>query len=83
MSTDVEAPPPAKKDEPPQESFLSVFLRNLWSANTVTVTVLSIFMALVIGAVLMIAAALIAARWGVAAERKPLEAVCRPLAAAE
>ncbi|MET0415520.1 MAG: ABC transporter permease [Actinoplanes sp.] len=33
---------------------MSVFLRNLWSANTVTVTVLSIFLALVIGGVLMI-----------------------------
>jgi hypothetical protein len=30
--------------------------------------------------VLMLAAAVIAARWGVAAERKPLEAVARPLA---
>jgi MFS family permease len=33
------------------------------------------------GAVLMIAAALVAWRWAVAAERKPLEAVARPLAA--
>jgi hypothetical protein len=31
----------------------------------------------------MLAAAAIAVRWGVAAERKPLEAVCRPLAAAD
>ncbi len=51
MTTDVEAPP--KKEEQP-DSFLSVFLRNLWSANTVTVTILSIVMALLIGAVLMI-----------------------------
>jgi hypothetical protein len=29
----------------------------------------------------MIAAALVAARWAVAAERKPLESVARPLAA--
>jgi MFS family permease len=36
-----------------------------------------------IGATLMIAAAVIAARFGIAAERKPLEAVARPLAAAD
>jgi MFS family permease len=36
-----------------------------------------------IGSVLMIAAALIEALWGVAAERQPLEAVSRPLALAE
>ena len=41
--------PPEKKD-----SFLGLFLKNLWSANTVTVTVLSIFLALVIGAVLIV-----------------------------
>ncbi len=34
----------------------------------------------VIGAVLMIAAAVVQALWGVAAERKPLESVARPLA---
>jgi MFS family permease len=33
-----------------------------------------------IGAILMIVAAAVEARWGVAAERKPLEAVSRPLA---
>ena len=32
-----------------------------------------------LGSVLMIAAALIEWRWGIAAERKPLESVCRPL----
>jgi MFS family permease len=32
-----------------------------------------------LGAVLMIAAGLIQWRWGIAAERKPLESVCRPL----
>jgi ABC-type uncharacterized transport system permease subunit len=37
-----------------QPSFLSTFLHNLWSANTVTVTVLSIVLALVIGAILII-----------------------------
>jgi simple sugar transport system permease protein len=41
--------PPEKK-----ESFLSLFLKNLWSANTFTVTFLSIFLALVIGAVLIV-----------------------------
>jgi hypothetical protein len=34
----------------------------------------------VIGAVLMIGAAVAQALWGVAAERKPLETVSRPLA---
>jgi general nucleoside transport system permease protein len=52
VTTDVETPP--KKDEERPESFLSLFLRNLWSANTVTTTVLSIFLALVVGAVLMV-----------------------------
>ena len=55
MTTDVEAPPPAKKEEEGRkESFLGLFLHNLWSANTVTVTILSIFLALVIGAVLIV-----------------------------
>jgi ABC-type uncharacterized transport system permease subunit len=49
MTTATGAPSPAKKDE----SFVNLFLRNIWSANTVTVTVLSIFLALVIGAVLI------------------------------
>ena len=40
----------------------------------------SVFGGYLLGAALMFAAALIAARWGVAAERKPLEAVARPLA---
>ncbi len=43
----------------------------------------SVFGGYLIGSVLMLAAAGIAARWAVAAERKPLEAVCRPLAAAD
>ncbi len=43
----------------------------------------SVFGGYLFGAVLMLAAALIAARWGVAAERKPLESVSRPLAAAD
>jgi hypothetical protein len=43
----------------------------------------SVFGGYLLGLVLMLAAALIAARFGVAAERKPLESVSRPLAAAE
>jgi len=40
---------------------------------------LSVFGGYLFGSALMIAAAVIAARWGVAAERKPLEAVATPL----
>jgi MFS family permease len=40
-----------------------------------------VFAGYLIGAVLMIIAAAIAGRWGVAAERKPLEHVAKPLAA--
>jgi len=43
----------------------------------------SLYGGYLIGSVLMLAAALIAARFGVAAERKPLESVSRPLAAAD
>jgi MFS family permease len=43
----------------------------------------SVFGGYLLGAVLMLAAALIAARWDVAAERKPLESVARPLAACD
>ncbi|HEX4828878.1 MAG TPA: MFS transporter, partial [Xanthobacteraceae bacterium] len=43
----------------------------------------SLFGGYLIGSALMLAAALIAARFGVAAERKPLESVSRPLAAAD
>jgi MFS family permease len=43
----------------------------------------SVFGGYLLGSVLMLAAALIAARFGVAAERKPLESVSRLLAAAE
>ena len=52
MTTEVEAPAPPKKEK--EDSFLTLFLKNLWSANTVTVTILSIFLALVIGAVLIV-----------------------------
>jgi MFS family permease len=43
----------------------------------------SLFGGYLFGAVLMLAAAVIAGRFGVAAERKPLESVARPLAAAD
>jgi simple sugar transport system permease protein len=48
-----EAPQPPERDER-DDSFIGHFLRNLWSANTVTVTVLSVVLALVIGAVLIV-----------------------------
>ena len=41
----------------------------------------SVFGGYLLGAALMLAAALVMARWGLAAERKPLEEVARPLAA--
>jgi hypothetical protein len=40
----------------------------------------SVFMGYLLGSALMIVAAGIEWRWGVAAERRPLEAVARPLA---
>lgn len=43
----------------------------------------SVFVGYVIGAVLMIAAAVVQAIWGVAAERKSLEAVARPITACD
>jgi MFS family permease len=43
----------------------------------------SVFGGYLLGSLLMILAALIAARWAVAAERQPLEAVARPLAVAD
>ena len=43
----------------------------------------SVYGGYLLGAVLMIGAAFVAWRWGVAAERKPLEEVCRPLAACD
>jgi MFS family permease len=43
----------------------------------------SVFGGYVLGSVLMVLAAGVAWRWGVAAERKPLEAVSRPLAQAD
>jgi MFS family permease len=43
----------------------------------------SVFGGYLLGAALMLGAAVVAGRWGVAAERKPLEAVARPLASAD
>jgi MFS family permease len=43
----------------------------------------SVFLGYLLGSVLMIAAALVAWRYGIAAERKPLEEVARPLAVVE
>ena len=55
-TTEAEAAPPKepKHREEHQDSFLSVFLHNLWSANTVVVTILSIVLAMIIGGILMI-----------------------------
>lgn len=43
----------------------------------------SVFAGYLLGAVLMLAAAFVMVRWGIAAERKPLEQIARPLAAAD
>ncbi|AEV88650.1 ABC transporter permease [Actinoplanes sp. SE50] len=48
------APTTTEKPVAKQESFTSAFLRNLWSSNSVTVTVLSIVLAVIIGAVLIV-----------------------------
>ena len=42
----------------------------------------SVFSGYLIGALLMVSAAGVAARWGIAAERRPLESVAAPLATA-
>lgn len=57
MTTDDAVAVAAKEAPPPpddRESFMGHFLRNLWAANTVTVTLLSIVLAMLIGAVLII-----------------------------
>ena len=56
MTTDDAVAVDTTKQAPPDrnDSFMSHFLHNLWSANTVTVTVLSIVLAMIIGAVLII-----------------------------
>jgi len=43
----------------------------------------SVFAGYLLGAALMIGAAVVAARWAVAAERRPLESIARPLALEE
>jgi hypothetical protein len=43
----------------------------------------SVALGYVLGAVLMVLAGLVEARWGVAAERKSLETVSRPLASVD
>ena len=43
----------------------------------------SLFAGYLLGSLLMLAAALVALRWAVAAERKPLESVAKPLASIE
>jgi hypothetical protein len=40
----------------------------------------SVFLGYLLGAVLMLLAAAVEWRWGIAAERKPLESVAQPLA---
>jgi ABC-type uncharacterized transport system permease subunit len=52
VSTEAPAKKEAEKND--EESFLSVFTRNLWSSNSVTVTFLSIVLAFVIGAILIV-----------------------------
>jgi len=47
-------PADAEKESPAGDSFLNHFVRNLWSANTVTVTALSFVLAMFIGAILII-----------------------------
>ena len=48
------AAPDPKAETKAEPGFMAVFLRNLWSANTVMVTVLAIVLALVFGGVLII-----------------------------
>jgi MFS family permease len=44
---------------------------------------MSVFAGYLLGSALMLGASLVAAKWSIAAERQPLEAVSRPLAAAD
>jgi MFS family permease len=60
-----------------------VFAPSLFGALIDTGSRLSVAFGYFFGASLMLVAALVAARYGVAAERKPLEAVARPLSAIE
>ena len=59
MTTDdavkaTEAPPPPDRRTTESRSFLRHFLYLIWSANTVVVTVLSVVLAMIIGAILII-----------------------------
>ncbi|WIM95961.1 ABC transporter permease [Actinoplanes oblitus] len=49
-----EATKPKDTEPAAKETFLSAFTRHLWASNSVTVTVLSIVLAMVIGAVLVV-----------------------------
>ena len=60
-----------------------VFAPGLFGALIDTGSRVSVAFGYLFGAALMLAAGLIAARYGVAAERKPLETVARPLSAAD
>jgi MFS family permease len=55
----------------------------LFGALIETGSRLSVFSGYLLGATFMVAAAFVVARWGVAAERKPLEAVAKPLASVD
>ncbi len=44
----------AHREEDRRETFTETFMRNLWAANTVTVTVLSIVLAMIVGGILII-----------------------------
>ncbi|GID25248.1 ABC transporter permease [Paractinoplanes brasiliensis] len=54
MTTEAPEQPEKKEEQQKEESFFGLFLHNLWSANTVVVTFLSILLALIIGAVLIV-----------------------------
>jgi general nucleoside transport system permease protein len=50
-----ESPPAPEEEKPaPKESFLRHFLHELWAANTVTVTILAVVLAIVVGGILII-----------------------------
>lgn len=54
MTTETTTEAPKKPEPAGDDSFVNVFLHNLWSANNVLLTVLSIALAVVIGAVLIV-----------------------------
>ena len=56
---------------------------NLFGVLIATGSRTSVFMGYLIGAGLMLAAAVVAGVWAVAAERRPLESVSRPLASVD